>query len=210
MTTENKEPTVEELNKTINDLKTQLGREAAKANTEAQVRVDELTGELEKANAAREEALDVIRGDSDLLLNYQDNQALRSDRVKVKSGRASLEADKQELAKDKLAHKRDIAESNARLRAVTIEELANKYGCNAKFLESLDLQTVTQIENVAIALGAAGKGKRASRPEEPALVIDSGETTGGYGEPTLEQLGKMPMDQYARYVKRRDKKTKGG
>lgn len=182
MTTENnqEQPTVDELTTTINDLKTQLGQAATKATAEAQARVEELTGELEKVTAAREEALDVIRGNPDLISIYQHTHT-------AKQARKRLEDDQVDLAKDKLAHKKDIADSNTRLRAATIKELAIRYGCDAKFLEELNLKTVTQIENVAIALGAARKVKRVTEPEEPALVLDSGEGSGVPQEPTEQE-----------------------
>ena len=148
-----------------------------------QAQVDDLTAQLTKATAEAvegERARAVIRDNPNLLSIYQNAHT-------ASQARKRIEDDRVDLSRDKLAHKKDIEDSDARLRAATIKELAIKHGCDATFLEQLNLETVEQIENVAIALGEAKEGKRVAEPEELALVLDSGESLGGAGVPSEEE-----------------------
>jgi len=140
-------------------------------------------------------------GDEHLLLYNREEAVKKRERQVEETLRditrreGQVKADRTEVDKDKAV--------------VSTAYIAAKHGLETEELESLGISDPEALEKVAEKLaklkGGEGEGEGGEGEGEEEFMPDTGETTGS-GEPTREQLEKMPMSQYAAHVAKRDEK----
>ena len=146
------------------------------------------------------------RGDPDKLRAYQQDQATRKREREVAEREREANRREEQI-------KTDRAEVDKDRGVVSIAYIAAKHGLETEDLESLGISDHDTLEKVAEALAAGkakapeGEGEKGAEggEGEGEFKPDSGETAGS-GEPTMEQLEKMTMPQYAAHVAKRDEK----
>ena len=180
------------------------GREEAAAEREAAI----------EAARARQDAaeFEAARYDPDKLRAYQANQADRARTLEAQTKeRQKQEADKQREAdldrrEAELKPREDAdREHQTEFRILTIAR-ENKIdpGTLADYVTELKLTTVEQVTALAkrLASGQAKPGEPEAEPKAP--LIPSSLVGTGAGKPSAEQLGKMPMDDYAAQRKKEE------
>lgn len=207
-----------EITKIKSDAAAGAGRQRKAAEQERDTLKQDLQSATSRLDALEREQnesrLAEARGDPDQLRAYQREQDTKKREREAgdKEGdlvrrEAQLKSDLDELAKDK--------------GVVHIAYTAAEYGLDEEELKSLGISDPDTLDKVAEKLAAAkgkgtgegegeGEGAEGGEGGEGAeeFVPDSGEGTGAGGEPTAEQLSKMPMGQYAAYVQKRDEPKK--
>jgi len=162
----------------------------------------------EDANRAEQERRDAAelaeaQGDPDKLAVYQSKQ---TEKQRVKSLDARLDAREADLNKREADHEAEIQAAREAQKEINVWQVASAKNIDPVRLKDLsekfNVEGKEKLEELAEEI-ASGKPK--TEPTE-ALTPDSAVTSGGQGEPTQEQLEKMPMSQYAAYVAKRDAK----
>jgi len=196
----------------IAKIKSDAAAEAGRQRKAAEVERDTLKQDLQAATSrldslereSNESRLAEARGDPDQLRIYQRDQATTKRDREVTARERDLTRREEQLKADRVEVDKDRG-------VVSIAYIAAKHGLETEVLESLGISDHDTLEKVAEKLAAAlpkapGTGEEGGEGGEgEPFAPDSGETTGG-GEPTQEQLEKMPMGQYAAYVQKRDEK----
>jgi chromosome segregation ATPase len=191
-----------ELQKAKNDALAAAGRDAkALAEKEASLKAQEEAikarkAEIEEIEKRIDEAeLEAAKGDPEKLREYQAKKSYKDRLVNLENMKKDLDKREEVLNRSKAEHEEEVKTARETLLEIKIWEIGEKYGVDPVLLKDLNLPTVDQIEAVAKRLSEAA-------PKE-TITPDSG-VTSGTGKPTLEQLGKMPMDDYAAHRKRED------
>jgi len=199
-----------EVKKQVSDALAAAGRDAkALADKEAglnaqQGAINARQAEIDEQERQRDAAeLEAARGDPDRLRVYQDRQSQKRESAGIEAQKADIKKQQADIDRQKTEHAAEIQAAQDAMLEIKIWQIATKYKVDPVALKNLNLPTVEQIEEVAKVMPKQlGEGEA----EATALTPDSAVTSGGQGEPTQEQLEKMPMGQYAAYVAKRDAK----
>jgi hypothetical protein len=159
--------------------------------------------EREEAIKAREaeieaQELEEARQDPAKMQTYQAKQTKKQQLADINAERAKLKKEREDLERDKVEHEAEITAARETQREVDIWELGEKYGLDPVMLKNLNL-SLEQTEEIAKQL-TKDKGEKAPTTD---LKTDS-LVTSGAGKPTLEQLRKMPMDDYAAHRRKEE------
>ena len=190
--------TKEQVTKLISDLSAKVGD----ARKVVEVERDSLKSQLAIVNTSLKESEDAkeqLQKDIEELTKDDPDKAKLTQRLKELDGlQKSLKADKSKLEAEKLEHGETVKLAAETLNEISIWEIGAKYNLDPVMLKGLNLP-VEQTEAVAKSIGTA------PAPTTEGLVPDSGVTSGGTGEPTLEQLEKMSPEEYAKWASKRYK-----
>lgn len=192
------------LDKRIAELE-KLTSRSAKAVQAAEARAKAAEAALAEAQRRAEDS------ERESLKDSPDGLSLFEKQVKHREAVAALERQKAEWETEKATHDADIEEAKSYKVTKMADEIAVDTGVDAALLVSMtDAYTDSTKRREKMEALAKVLPKRETGDNKPNLTKppkpDSGKTSGRFGKPTLEQLEKMPMAQYAEYVKERDEK----
>jgi predicted RNase H-like nuclease (RuvC/YqgF family) len=194
-----------EVSKMLSDEKAKAGRVLAEANKgkaeatalleQTQSRVAELEMSLEKlTREADERELEVARKDPDALTAYQKSRDLKQQEAAVAKAQREIAAEKAKWAGElEELHKYKVMKQAS--------DIAAKYkGVDSELLATLTDGSLEKMEGLAKVLSG---DKKVAKEDEATFLDkpfkpDSGISSGS-GEPSIEQLDKMTMDEYARW-----------
>jgi len=191
----------------IHQIKTTAGGEAGRLRQAAERERDSLKEQLQ-STSDRLNTLESERTES-RLAEAQDNPEaarllLREEALKRRT--LQVEETLKDLTRREGQLKADRTKVDEDRGVISIAYTAAKHGLEVEELESLGISDPEILERVAEKLAARKVASPTVEGEaEEPFVPDTGETTGS-GQPTPEQLEKMPMSQYAAYVAKRDAK----
>lgn len=183
--------------------------QAEKLANERHSKLDKRISELEKitqradarAKAAEDRLAKAARqaedAERDSIKDSPDALSLFEQRVKLRQDREAFEA-------ERVAHAEDIAEAKQYKITRVADEIASEYEVDSSLLVQLTDGSREKMEKLAKSLPKKEAGDNKPNLQKPPKP-DSGKTSGRFGKPTLDQLEHMSMDEYAEYVKDRDK-----
>ena len=188
--------------KTLSDREATLNsRQEGLDARQAEIAEQERQRDAEELEVAR---IAATKGDSEPMKIYQDKKTQRKLVDDIGTQRGDVKKEREALDRDKAEHAAEIKAARETQMEIKIFEIATRENVDPQKLKDLNLPTVEQIEAVAKVLPKLPAKGEDETPE--GLSVDSGVTSGGQGEPTKEQLEKMPMAQYAAYAEKRDAK----
>jgi hypothetical protein len=202
--------TEEETAKQVQAALVKAGRDAkALSDREATLKADREAIEAKRTELAEwerrrdETELAEARRDPDKLAAWQKKQADKTRDVEFTTRETNIKKREADLAKREAEHEAEIKATQETQLEIKLWEIGAKHKLDPVILKDtmkdLNLTTVEQAEALA-------KRLTGQRPPEGEFNPVSGVTSGGHGEPTAEQLEKMPMPDYAAYAKKRDAK----
>lgn len=192
------------LDKRIAELE-KLSGSTTKAVEAAEVRAKAAETALAEARRKAEEA------EREGYKDQPEALSLFEERVKHRQAVADLERQKAEWETQKATHEVEIAEAKAYKITRMADEIAADTGVDANLLVSMtDAYTDAQKRREKMEALAKVLPKKEPGDNRPNLTKppkpDSLKTSGRFGKPTVAQLERMSMDEYADYVKERDKR----
>jgi hypothetical protein len=182
------------LDRRISELE-KSGEKATKALDAAVKRAEAAEQRLAQAEKEKMEAERKALGDS------PDAIDLFEEKMKLKQAKDALEEENRKIAEAK-AEWEDVLEE-ARLFKTTklAEEIASEYEVDASLLVTLTDGSKEKMETLAKSLPKKTAEDKVEIPKPP----DSSKKSRVLTNPTVEQLNKMSMEEYASYVAERDK-----
>ncbi len=130
------------------------------------------------------------------------------EKVSVYQLRRTVQEERSKAAAEKREATRLMAEAKAEKDAmaadkaeIAIGKLAIKYKLPDKTLRDLGINDIEALEKVAVTLAA----NMATKAKPDGFNLDSGLSSGGVGEPTMDQLEKMSEAEYAKWASQRFK-----
>ncbi len=195
--------------------------QAEKLTNERHSKLDKRISELEKATSqstkAREAAEARAKAAEDRLAETQrqaeeaereeykdspDALSLFDQRVKHRQNEERLKKEREAFEAEKATHAEEMSEAKQYKVTKLADEIASTYGVDSSLLIQLTDGSREKMERLAKSLPKKEAGDNKPNLQKPP---DSGKTSGRFGKPNLAQLESMSMDQYAEYVKERDK-----
>ena len=178
------------------------GREDAATDREAAI---------DAASAQRDAAdFEAARYDPDKLASYQARKKREADDAARKAEADDIKQKRAQLERDKAEHEKSLEAPRAQETEFKILKIAREHkldpGTLADYVTELKLTTVEQVTALAkrLASGQVQPGEPPAEPkpgEPPAepkpTLIPSSLVGTSAGQPSLEQLGDMPMPDYA-------------
>jgi chromosome segregation ATPase len=198
--------TKEQAEKLANDRHSKLDKKIAeltknserlqKSILDAETRTKKAYDSLSVAQKRVEEAERKSLGDSPDALKLFEAQ------VKHRQEVEKLEQMRSEFESEKVKYTEDISEAKQYKITRLADTIASEYGVDASLLTTLTDGSQEKMELLAKSLPKKDEGKGIQLPGKP----DSGKHISGVGNPTIEQLDAMPMDKYAEWAAKRNKK----
>jgi septal ring factor EnvC (AmiA/AmiB activator) len=199
----------EEFDKAIQADRVARGRDAKKlsdweASLKAQqAEIEASRTEITKIQEQIDEAeLEAAKGDPARLRELQARKSYKALLADLETKKRELQKERDALERDKTEHAETLKAAQEAQLEIDIWEIGAEFNVNPVTLKDtmkdLNLSTADQARALAKRLSESLK-----RPDESekGLTPDSG-VTSGTGKPTMEQLGKMSMEDYAAYRKK--------
>lgn len=185
------------LDKRLSELE-KSGQTSLKRLEIAEARAKAAEESLAAAKIAAEESERAKFSDSPESLNLYD------ERVKNRRMQEALDAQKKAFQEEREQHTEELSELKTWKLEKLAGEIATEYGVDAGLLIKLTDGSRERMELLAKSLPKKEDKPTFQKPPKP----DSGKASGKFGNPSVEQLNNMSMEDYAEYVKERDKKRK--
>lgn len=201
----------EEVQKAVNDALAAKGRDAKSlTDKEAEINarqeaINAKQAEIDEWERQRDAAeLEAAKGDPVKLREYQRKQVQKQERASVEAEKAELRRQREAFNRDKAEHEAELNAARGAQMEIKLWQIGEKYGVDPVVLKELNLPNVEQAEAVAKRLS-----KKEQRPPEgeteatkETKTFDSGLTSGNRGTLSPEQFEKLSASEKKKYLEK--------